>query len=65
MSKLSKLIKGLQILEAKELENIAFNGSGSFYIGELYEYTEEEKTELETLGFSINMEYDCFEYDFD
>ena len=68
MKNLSNLIKGLQIIEEMEKENkeIPFNSQNSkLFIGELSIYSENQISELETLGFYVNSEFDCFQYDLD
>lgn len=66
MKKLSNLIKGLQLIQQTEGIEIPFNGQESkLFIGEVFLYSESQVLELETLGFNINPEFDCFEYDLD
>ena len=57
MKNLSNLIKGLQIIEEMKKENkeIPFNSQNSkLFIGELSIYSENQISELETLGFYVN-----------
>jgi len=71
MKNLSDLIKGLQLIQEtenvyKSIEEIQFNSQESkLFIGDVYIYSESQISELETLGFIINPDFDCFEYDLD
>lgn len=64
MKNLSNLIKGLQIIEKEENEEVEFNCEfGCILIGNPLEYSDKQKENIEKLGFKINTEYECFEYD--
>ena len=66
MKNLSNLIKGLQIIETVEGNVSQFNSQDSkLFIGEYIIYSENQISELETLGFCVNYEFDCFEYNLD
>lgn len=67
MKNLSNLIKGLQLIQETEKNSeIPFNSQNSkLFIGELSNYSENQIYELENLGFYVNYEFDCFEYDLD
>ena len=66
MKNLSNLIKGLQIIKEVEGDTDEFNSQNAFlFVGKIIKYSDEQKEKLEKLGFEINLEYDCFEYDLD
>ena len=66
MKKLSNLIKGLKIIKEVEGDVSEYNSqNSSLFIGETLKYSDEQKVELEKLGFEINTEYECFEYNLD
>jgi len=65
MKNLSNLIKGLQIIKDSEGESKFNSQDGYLYIGEATNYSEEKQKELENIGFSVNFEYDCFEFNLD
>ena len=67
MKNLSNLIKGLQIIAKVEGEETSeFNSQNSLlFIGVPVKYSDEDVRILHNLGFEINTEYECFEYDLD
>ena len=66
MEKLSNFIKGLQIIENTEPNINAFSAPyGTFFIGAIHSYSDDLISELDALGFSLNEEYECFEYNID
>jgi len=63
MKTLSNLIKGLQIIKEVEGDTYEFNSQNAvLFVGEILKYSDEQKEKLEMLGFEINTEYECFEY---
>jgi len=62
MKSLANLIKGLQIIEKEEGQDVEFNSQdGILFIGKISTFS----VELSKLGFDINNEFECMEYNLD